>query len=116
MVIMRIKPLYLFAVITILISLITWSMDIFSLVKPCIDCRVERTIIGLLGLILLLPRISQWIKLLAYVLGFFGANVASGQMFSVLIHYHITGELILASCALIIIIVQVFYIHSTGHS
>lgn len=108
---MRFDPIFLFAVITILISLITWSMDLLTLVHACISCRIERTIMGLLGIIMLLPWVPRLIKFGTYGLGFFGSYAASNQILYNLTRYQLTGELIMACCALMIIIIQVFYIH-----
>lgn len=72
-----------FALICFGISLITWGMDLFSVVDPCVYCRIQRTMIGLLGLILLLPY-SYYIALqfIGNVLACFGAVVASMQHFN----------------------------------
>jgi hypothetical protein len=67
----------------LIICIIAWIMEFINLVYVCPYCRVQRTIIGLLGLILILPIASHWIaKYIAIVIGFFGAVVASNQHFT----------------------------------
>lgn len=67
----------------LIICLIAWLMELTDLVYVCPYCRVQRTTIGLLGLILILPVASHWIaKYSALVIGFFGAVVAANQHFT----------------------------------
>jgi hypothetical protein len=69
-----------FAFICLLISLITWGMDAFSIVEPCIYCRIQRTTIGLLGIILFFPYCRYiLLRYVGNILAFFGAVVASVQ-------------------------------------
>lgn len=68
--------------IAILISVATWAMDIFGVVYECPYCRTQRTVIGLLGIMLLLPRPFNWvIKYIGSVIAFFGLSVGSTQHF-----------------------------------
>ena len=68
--------------IAVLISILAWTSELTGLVYVCPYCRVQRTVIGLLGLILILPIASHWIaKYFALVVGFFGAVVAANQHF-----------------------------------
>ncbi|HLX54418.1 MAG TPA: hypothetical protein VKR58_10775, partial [Aquella sp.] len=105
------KYVYVIACLSILISLLTWFMDFSHLVGPCIYCRSERTIIGMLGLIMLFPIVPYFTRLLSYIIGFFGAHVAAQQILTNIMQYQINEELILAICALVFIIVQVMFIH-----
>lgn len=58
-------------------------MDVFAIVSPCAYCRVQRTVIGLLGLILLLPYLRSFcLRYLGNVLAFFGAVIAAMQHFN----------------------------------
>ena len=41
--------------LALLICAATWALDLTQLVYECPFCRAQRTVIGLLGLILLLP-------------------------------------------------------------
>ena len=66
----------------ILLCGLTWMIDGLDLVFPCPYCRVQRTAIGLLGLILLLPSRGHWLSLYAgSAISFFGLNAASTQHF-----------------------------------
>jgi disulfide bond formation protein DsbB len=66
----------------IVICALAWTMEIIGSVYICPYCRVQRTVIGILGFILLLPFAYHWlVKYAAIVLGFFGAVVASNQHF-----------------------------------
>lgn len=95
-------------IITVLISISTWIMDFAGWVETCIYCRNERTIIGLLGLLLLLPKHKLLSPYLAVTLGFYGAYVASDQIFNNMIDAKIGIMFILATGALLIISLQVY--------
>ena len=72
------------ALAAILICLATWAVDLAGLVYTCPYCRSQRSVIGLLGVLLLLPLASlgHWsVRWLATVLAVFGAQVASRQHF-----------------------------------
>ncbi|NQZ27122.1 MAG: hypothetical protein HRT55_12515 [Colwellia sp.] len=77
-----IKHSKIIALIAIAIAIISWIMDIGGMVYECPYCRVQRSVIGILGLILILPISFHWIgKYAALVIGFFGAVVAANQHF-----------------------------------
>lgn len=79
------KPQHIrpFAIACLLISLATWGMDTLSVVVPCGYCRVQRTVIGLLGLVLLLPYVRCiWLRYGGNVLPLLGAVVAALQHFN----------------------------------
>ena len=77
-----IKHSKIIALIAIAIAIISWIMDIGGMVYECHYCRVQRSVIGILGLILILPISFHWIgKYAALVIGFFGAVVAANQHF-----------------------------------
>ena len=66
----------------IFISVAAWAMDMTGLVYECPYCRTERTIIGLLGLIMLLPNPGHWLaRYIATVLAVLGLVVAAEQHF-----------------------------------
>lgn len=66
----------------ILLSLLTWTVDLTGLVYACPYCRVQRTVIGLLGILLMLPDPAHWaVRYLSAVLALFGAAVAATQHF-----------------------------------
>ncbi|WP_394002290.1 hypothetical protein ACF3M1_15940 [Luteimonas sp. WGS1318] len=71
------------AVLAILISVATWALDLTGVVYACPFCRAQRSVIGLLGLLMLWPDPRGWaIRWLASVLGVFGAVVAATQHFA----------------------------------
>lgn len=60
----------------------TWALDLAELVHPCVYCRTQRTAIGLVGVIMMLPDPRLWwARYLAVVLCFFGANISVAQLF-----------------------------------
>ena len=72
----------LWGIIAIVIGAGAWGMELAGAVYICPYCRVQRTVILLLGVILLLPAPRHWgWRYIASVLGFFGAVVAVNQNF-----------------------------------
>lgn len=70
------------ALLAIIISLVAWAVELMGAVYICPYCRVQRSVIGILGLLLISPFVHHWItKYLALVIGFFGAVVAANQHF-----------------------------------
>lgn len=107
-------------IIAIIVSLGAWSLDWFEIVYKCPFCRVQRTVIGLLGVVMVTGTSHFIIKYFATVLGFFGAGVAVTQHFRGWVNVH-KGEFvwrdpiyldsfILSFLALCIIIAQVWII------
>lgn len=71
------------ALVAIAISALTWAVDLAGLVYKCPYCRVQRSMIGLLGLLLLLPDPRHWaVRYLAAVFAIFGLVVACMQHFN----------------------------------
>lgn len=69
-------------VIAIIIGAGAWGMEFAGTVYICPYCRVQRTVILLLGIMMVLPFARHWtIKYLASVMGFMGAVVAVNQNF-----------------------------------
>ena len=69
-------------VIAIVIGLGAWGMEFSGTVYICPYCRVQRTVILLLGLIMVSPIARHWIvQYVASVIGFLGAVVAVNQNF-----------------------------------
>ncbi|MBA2654721.1 MAG: hypothetical protein H0U71_06610 [Gammaproteobacteria bacterium] len=97
--------------ISILISVTTWALDLTGLVEECIYCRSERTIIGILGIIILMPHVKFFKLYVGAVFGFLGANIASDQIFLNIKNNHFALMFVLASCALFILIAQVWFLH-----
>ena len=68
--------------IAIIIGAGAWGMEFAGTVYICPYCRVQRTVILLLGVIMVLPFYKHWIsRYLASVMGFMGAVVAVNQNF-----------------------------------
>jgi disulfide bond formation protein DsbB len=72
----------LLGVVAILIGAGAWALELSGVVYVCPYCRVQRTVIIMLGLMMLMPDIRHWIyRYVAFVIGFFGAVVAANQNF-----------------------------------
>ena len=68
--------------IAIIIGAGAWGMEFAGTVYICPYCRVQRTVILLLGVIMVLPFSKHWIsRYAASVMGFMGAVVAVNQNF-----------------------------------
>jgi len=97
-------------VLCIVVSAVTWWMDLSGLVHECIYCRTQRTAIGLAGLLLVLPDPRQWwIRWPIAAVCFLGTDVAGDQLFLVI--RNLTGSkesnpvnLILATGSLFILV------------
>jgi len=69
-------------VIGIVIGLGAWGMEFAGAVYVCPYCRIQRTVILLLGCVMLLPSPRHWMATyVASVVGFLGAVVAANQNF-----------------------------------
>ena len=69
-------------VLAILIGAGAWGMEFAGTVYICPYCRVQRTVILLLGIMMILPFAHHWVmKYFASVIGFLGAVVAVNQNF-----------------------------------
>lgn len=69
-------------IIAIIIGAGAWGMEFAGTVYICPYCRVQRTVILLLGVIMVLPFSKHWIsRYVASVMGFMGAVVAVNQNF-----------------------------------
>ena len=69
-------------IVAIVIGLGAWAMEFSGAVYICPYCRIQRTVIALLGVIMLFPGWRGWlVKYLASVFGFFGAVIAVNQNF-----------------------------------
>ena len=77
------KVLHIAAALAVLICLLAWSVELSGLAYVCPYCRVQRTVIGVLGVLMLFARpggiVVPW---LAYTLGGFGFVVAAMQHFN----------------------------------
>lgn len=74
--------LRLLGIVAIIIGGGAWMMEFAGAVYICPYCRVQRTVIMLLGLMMILPFAHHWVsKYLSSVIGFLGAVVAVNQNF-----------------------------------
>lgn len=117
------QRLRVLGVAAILISLGTWAMDLAELVYHCPYCRTQRSVIGLLGLIMLLPNPGHWLaRYVATVLAVLGLVVAAEQHFGgwkkIFAGTFSFGEqwyinpFLLAGCALFIITGQLLLLYA----
>ena len=66
----------------IAVAALTWTVDLTGLVYECPYCRSQRTVIGLLGLLLMLPNPAHWlVRYASAVFAVFGLSVAATQHF-----------------------------------
>ncbi|MGL3822251.1 disulfide bond formation protein B [Sphingopyxis sp. R3-92] len=76
----NIRPL---GIVALVVSLATWTMEWSGAVEMCPYCEVQRTVIGLLGILMLVPARRSWTTLyLASLLGALGAVTAATQHFN----------------------------------
>ena len=74
---------YWIAGAAILISAITWISELAGWVYVCPYCRTQRTIIGLLGVMLLFPNPGHWLsRWIGSTLAALGFSVAAAQHFN----------------------------------
>ena len=72
----------LIGAIALVISIVAWWTDLSGLVYECPYCRVQRSVIGILGISLMLPTPGHWlVRFFAATIGFLGAHVAAAQNF-----------------------------------
>ena len=68
--------------LAIIIGAGAWGMEFAGTVYICPYCRVQRTVILLLGIIMVLPIARHWLaQYIASVIGFLGAVVAVNKNF-----------------------------------
>jgi len=69
-------------VLAIIISAGAWAVELADLTYVCPYCRTQRTVIGLLGIFLLLPNPGHWIvRYVGTVFGVLGVVVGGTQHF-----------------------------------
>jgi hypothetical protein len=75
----NLRPL---GVLAILLCVGTWVLDLGGWVHPCVYCRTQRTVIGVIGAIMTLPDPRLWwLRYPALAFGLFGVHVACAQLF-----------------------------------
>ena len=82
------KNIRALGIIAIIVALGAWSLDWFEVVYKCPFCRVQRTVIGLLGVVMLTGSTHFIIKYFSTVFGFFGLAVAASQHFRGWVNVH----------------------------
>ena len=72
----------LLGAIAIFVGVGAWGVELAGLVYVCPYCRVQRSVIAILGLIMLFPEARHWlVRYVAITIGFLGAVVAANQHF-----------------------------------
>jgi hypothetical protein len=98
--------------IAIFISAFTWGLDLAHLVPPCPFCQAQRTMIGFLGILMVLPDYRYVTQFLTVVFGIFGLHVSCAQIFNFVASYHFINMFILlafaALCALAVQMLMLF--------
>ncbi len=75
--------------LAIALSAFTWASDLGGLVYECPYCRVQRSAIGLIGIIVLLPFFHHWImRMIGSAIGVYGLVVAGNQHFNNFLKMH----------------------------
>ena len=68
--------------LAIIVCIAAWASEFAGMVYICPYCRVQRSVIGILGILLLLPWVAHWLsQYISLVVGFFGLVVAANQHF-----------------------------------
>ena len=112
------QNLRILGVLAILVAIVTWYLDLAGLVWECPYCRVQRSAIGIVGVLMLLPNPrAWWVRYGGVTICFLGAHVASAQIF--LVFRNVTSgqpsnpwNLILATGALFCLVGQAFLLLS----
>lgn len=69
----------------LVVCIATWAIDLSGLVYECVYCRTQRTAIGVVGLLMMLPDPRRWwIAFPACAFAFLGADIAVDQLFLVI--------------------------------
>lgn len=83
------KNRVLLAFLAIVLSAATWGVDLAEWVYQCPYCRVQRSAIGVLGIILLLPFFRHWIlRMIGSAVGVLGLVVGANQHFNSILKMH----------------------------
>lgn len=77
-----VKRIQILGVIFLAVSILAWSVDLLGIVYECPYCRVQRSVIGLLGILMIVKGWHNSMStFVASVIGFLGAHVAAAQNF-----------------------------------
>lgn len=97
--------------LTLAISAFTWWLDLSGIVPACIFCRTERTAMGLLGIMMILPHCRYLTVLLTCCFAAIGLHAVSAHLFLQLKQMTFTWLYTgLATSALLIISAQLIVI------
>jgi hypothetical protein len=106
------RNLRLLGALALLVCIATWIVDLLGWVYTCPYCRVQRSAIGIAGILMMLPDPRLWwIRYGGLAVCFLGAHVAAAQLF--LVFRNLTSgqpsnplNLVLATGALFILVGQ----------
>lgn len=106
------RNLRVLGLLAIFVSVVTWGIDLAGWVPKCPFCQVQRSAIGIVGILMMFPDPRVWwVRFGGAAICFFGANVASAQLF--LVFRNLTSgqpsnpvNLVLAAAALFILVGQ----------
>lgn len=77
-----VKRIHILGAFFLFVSLLAWSVDWAGVVYACPYCRLQRTVIGILGFLMIFKGLHNIFTIyVASVLGFMGAHVAAAQNF-----------------------------------
>ena len=78
------RNLRLLGALAILVCIVTWIIDLAGWVHLCPYCRVQRSAIGIVGILMMLPDPRLWwLRYGGLAVCFLGAHVAAAQLFLV---------------------------------
>ena len=89
--------------IAIAICVCTWLLDLFEVVQTCPFCRTERTVIGLLGVLMVLPHYRYVTIFFTILFASIGLVVASQHLFLMIKTWHFSWNTPLVIAALCIL-------------
>ena len=102
-------------ILALLVAGVTWWLDLSEVVPACIFCRSQRTAIGFLGLLMLLPHYRYLTPMLTIAIASMGLHASCAHL---LLHFKkmtftwtYTG---LATAALLIMSVQLIILIERG--
>jgi hypothetical protein len=68
--------------IALFVGLGAWAVELSGMVYICPYCRVQRSVIAILGVVMLFPDARHWLlRYICFTIGFLGAVVAANQNF-----------------------------------
>lgn len=102
------KHVHSIGLISILIYVVTQSLESLGFVHICVYCQTIRSCIGLIGVLMVLPICPIMSRLLTIMFAYMGAHVAAAGIFmNIQRATYVTSFTVLATCALFILAAQV---------